>query len=301
MQETAPPAQKVEALAHAIDMFPTALGYALGTSGSQPCPIGPDGVACDGHDLRPYLATVPGGPAAPETLRHSICGHLTKRTTSPNRSRYLLTRPGSIGRCTNPANAACTTSADCQANEFCLGGHCAADVGEIPCTTFTPCPAGAACLGGKCRMGPACLDDTDCNALVGAGFVCAGKPDKWCRNAPNVQCSTRDDCPVCPSFNGNPVPCGRLCEARSLKTYITPGAIAGDQLTDLFLDPDETDLHTGNPSALVTQLSSMTGPYASAIRQMNCCIDDWWPDIVGQSGTLCTTGYSCPADLVCDH
>ncbi|HXJ34974.1 MAG TPA: sulfatase-like hydrolase/transferase [Candidatus Eisenbacteria bacterium] len=301
-QETPqPPAYVSPALAHTVDLLPTALGFALGTPGGNACPVGPDGFACDGHDLRPYFGDAPGGPGAPESLRHSLCGHQTKRTTVPTRNRYLLTRPGAVGRCTKATNAACTTSAECQPGEFCLGGQCAPNVGEVACSTFTPCPAGAACLGGVCRMGPACIDDNDCAGLVGAGYVCAGKSEKWCRNAPNVQCGTSDDCPVCPSVNGNPVPCKRLCEARMLKTYISPGAVASAQLTDLFIDPDETDLHAGNPTSLITQISSMTGPYAGAIRKMNCCIDDWWPDVVAESGTLCTTGYSCPADLVCDH
>jgi hypothetical protein len=34
---------------------------------------------------------------------------------------------------------------------------------------------------------------------------------------------------------------------------------------------------------------------------MNCCIDDWWPEIVAESGTLCTAADSCPADLVCNQ
>ncbi|MGH7895625.1 MAG: sulfatase-like hydrolase/transferase [Candidatus Binatia bacterium] len=303
-EPTPPPPSISHALAHTVDLLPTALGFALGTSGSQSCPLGPDGQVCDGHDLRPYLADAPGGPAAPETLRHSLCGHQTKRTTTPTRNRYLLTRPGSVGRCTNAANVACGTSVDCQVGEFCLGGYCAPDVGQVACSISTPCPAGAACLGGACRMGPACLDDDQCTALVGAGYVCAGKPEKWCRNAPNVQCGSRDDCPVCPDVNGNPVPCGRLCEARSLKLYVSPGSSASVQLTDLFIDPDEKGLHNTDPkdsSSLVSGLSSLTGPYASAIRRMNCCIDDWWPEIVPESGTQCTASYSCPADLVCDQ
>lgn len=299
-QEVAPAARTSEALAHTSDVLPTILGYALGTSGSQDCPVGPDGVACDGRDLRPQLVDAPGGPQAPETLRHALCGHHTKRTTSPTRSRYLLTRPGSVGRCTPAAGQACTVSAECAPGEFCLGGHCAADVAGGGCNAITPCPPGAACLGGQCRLGPACLDDADCTALVGPGYVCAGQAQRWCRNAPNVACTTRDDCPACPSFAGNVVPCGRLCEARSLKLYVSPGSIASVQLADLFLDPDENGLHAGNTPSLVNSLSDTSGPYASAIRQMNCCIDQWWPEIVPESGTLCTSGFTCPADLACN-
>jgi hypothetical protein len=294
------PPQFNPALAHTNDVLPTALGFALGTSGSQACPVGPDGVACDGKDLGGHLATTPGGPGAPETLRHAMCGHQTKRPAAPTRNRFMLTRPGSVGRCTRSANTACTTSGDCGVNEFCVGGFCAPNVGSTPCASNVQCGAGAVCLGQVCRMAPACIDDADCTALVGAGYVCGGKAEKWCRNAPNVACGSNNDCPACPTFGSSPVPCGRLCEARSLKLYVSPGASAPVQLSDLFLDPDEQKLHSGDQTALVTQMSSMSGPYAGAIRRMNCCIDDWWPEIVAQSGTNCTAGYSCPADLVCE-
>jgi hypothetical protein len=298
---TPPPPQYNPALAHTTDILPTALGFALGTSGSQACPLGPDGLACDGKDLGGHLVTAPGGPAAPETLRHSLCGHQTKRTASPTRNRFLLTRPGSVGRCTNASAQACTTAADCGSGQFCAGGFCATDAGETTCTTTAQCPAGATCLGGKCRMAPACTDDSDCTDLVGAGYVCGGKAEKWCRNAPNVACGSNTDCPVCPTFGSSPVPCARLCESRQLKFYVTPGTSANNvQLTDQFLDPDEKDLFTGEPSALVTQMSKLTGPYAGAIRRMNCCVDDWWPEIVAESGTQCTFGNSCPADLACN-
>ena len=80
------------------------------------------------------------------------------------------------------------------------------------------------------------------------------------------------------------------------------------QLTDLFIDPDERGLYgeRGNPisgidpSTLISDLSSVSGPYGGAIRRMNCCIDAWWPEVVATSGTECTAGYSCPADLACD-
>ena len=81
---------------------------------------------------------------------------------------------------------------------------------------------------------------------------------------------------------------------------MSPGSTASVQLADLFLDPDERGLATGDQTKLVTQLSSLTGPYAGAIRRLNCCIDAWWPEIVGESGTQCTLGYSCPADFSCD-
>ena len=304
-QETAPAPQLNPALAHSSDLLPTMLGFALGTSGSQACPVGPDGTPCDGKDLGGHLATTPGGPAAPETLRHAMCGHLTRRPTAAERDRFLLTRPGSVGRCTKSSNSACLTSANCGPGEFCVGNRCAADVGSTPCTTSAQCPAGATCLGEKCRMAPACTADSDCTALVGAGYVCGGKAQKWCRNAPNVSCGTSADCPVCPTFGSSPVPCSRLCEARTLKLYVAPGGPYPTQLTDLFIDPDEKGLYGARaplgvaPYTLISDLSSLSGPYGGAMRRMNCCIDDWWPAIVGQTGTECA-GNSCPADLACD-
>ncbi len=298
--QTPGPAQFNAALAHSVDVLPTVIGFALGTSGSQSCPLSPDGRTCDGKDLGGHLVTTPGGPAAPETLRHALCGHHTKRTTSPTRSRYLLTRPGSVGRCTKATNPSCSTSSDCGAGEFCVGGFCATDADGTGCSSNAQCQPGAACLGGKCRMAPACIDDSDCTAL-GAGYVCGGKAEKWCRNAPDLTCSANSDCPVCPTnFGSSPAPCSRLCEARSLKLYVNPGALASLQLSDLFLDPDEKGLGSGDATTLVGSMSNLSGQYGGAMRKLNCCIDDWWPDIVAESGTQCTTGFSCPADMSCD-
>jgi hypothetical protein len=67
------PPNESPALAHGVDLYPTALGYALGTEGTQLCPKGGNGGSrCDGRDLRPHLVTAPGGAAAPETQRHTI-------------------------------------------------------------------------------------------------------------------------------------------------------------------------------------------------------------------------------------
>jgi hypothetical protein len=304
--QSTPPPQPVEALAHAADILPTVLGYALGTPGPQECPLGAVGTACDGRDLRAHLVTAPGGPAAPQTLRHSLCAHQTSRVTSPGRNRYLLTRPGSVGRCTPSAGAACATAADCQAGEFCVGGHCAPAPAEVECSDAATCPTGAACLGARCRTAPPCLEDDDCAELVGPGWLCGAKEQRWCRNAPNVACVSADDCPVCPSTNGAPIPCGRSCEARILKLYVSSGSDrpGANVLVDLFLDPDEVDRYRGSPldpTLLTTSMSSLTGPYAHSIRRMNCCIDDWWPEQAEESGTLCSDGFSCPADLVCNR
>jgi hypothetical protein len=95
------------------------------------------------------------------------------------------------------------------------------------------------------------------------------------------------------------VPCKRLCEARTFKFYASPGTVPGPELVDLFLDPDERGLHDGT-GPLIKSLSNLSGPFGGTIRRLNCCIDDWWPEIVGESGTLCGAGDACPADLVCE-
>jgi hypothetical protein len=302
-QQAAPPPQNSPAVAHAIDVLPTLLGFALDTPGSQACPVGPDGFACDGRDLRPVLATAPGGPAAPETLRHSLCGHETARPTAPTHNRYLVTRPGSVGRCVSTAGTACASAAQCWAGTFCVGGHCAPDTPESACDGTTACPAGAVCLGNACRAAPACIGDEECDALLGSGYGCVGKAERWCRNAPNASCTQDADCPACPPANGAPVPCSRLCETRVLKLYVG-GSPQPYELGDLFLDPDEQGLHeiipgSGGPETLVKSMTESAG-YASMAGRLNCCIDAWWDGGPG-TPTNCTPGLSCPADLTCNE
>jgi arylsulfatase A-like enzyme len=301
-----PPAQESDALAHAVDVLPTALGFALGTSEGVPCPTSPgNGTPCDGHDLRPYLFTAPGGPAAPEELRHSMCGHQTKRSRSPTRNRYLLTRPGSVGRCTNLAAPSCSSDAQCSATQFCLGGHCMPK-NEPTCSNTAQCPAGALCLGGRCRPAPACVTDVGCGKIFPNGnYACVEAGTHWCQNAPHVMCGTRDDCPSCPMVNGRETPCRRLCEPRLLKAYIKGtdrGGKPNMQIADLFLDPDEVSLHLGPGGSLGTLLGDMSlegGPYQATSETLNCCVDDWWPEVKQQIGTNCKT--SCPANLTCNN
>jgi hypothetical protein len=302
-QETAPPAQESWALGHSTDLLPTILGFARNTPGSEPCPLGSDGTRCDGHDLRPWLATAPGGPAAPETLRHSLCGHWTQRGVSPSRLRYLLTRPGGVGRCTNLDAATCTASSDCGAGSFCLGGHCAPAT-EPSCRRASDCAAGTVCLGGTCQSGPACLSDGDCASLLpGLRTACVDQPKHWCRNDPSVACTTHADCPVCPKINGLDVPCRRVCAPEQLKGYFSgttvPGGSPSAELTDLFRDPDEHGLHGSGRGTLTGDLSRVGGPYSAAISAMNCCVDAWWPAPAAQGGTLCSG--ACPSDLVCNQ
>jgi Sulfatase len=299
--QTPPPVHEVAELAHSTDVLPTALGYALDAPGSQPCPVAQDGTRCDGHDLRPYLSeSSPGGAFAP--LRHSLCGHQTQRPTAPTKLRYLLTRQGSVGRCIDLAAPACADDTACAAGTTCIGGHCATSASPS-CSSGADCAADAVCLGGRCRPAPTCIDDAACADLFPHGSpACVEKETKWCRNAPGVRCGTHADCPACPAGPGSATPpCGRVCLPQQLKLYVAPGGASGAkaELTDLFLDPDEQGLHSGNPGTLVDDMSKTNGRYASTITRLNCCVDDWWPDPALQGGTLCAGG--CPADFTCNQ
>jgi hypothetical protein len=215
----------------------------------------------------------------------------------PTTQRYLLTRPGSVGRCTNLDAAACSTDAQCGPGASCLGGHCTAST-EPACSGSASCPTGALCLGGQCRVAPACVDDATCAALFPTGhFACVESETRWCRNAPNLRCTTNADCPGCPAGPGpTPPPCGRLCEARELKLYVEAPNL---ELADLFLDPDEHGLHAGlaGQGTITRDLSASGTPYMSTMTRLECCVDDWWPQ--GAAGSTCSGG--CPADFTCNE
>jgi len=285
----APPRESHE-LAHATDLLPTFLGWASGTPGTQACPTSPDGTPCDGRDLRAYLR---GAPPPARPLRRALCGHQTERPISATRQRYLLTRPGSVGRCVDARLAACTSTSRCRAGEICLGGRCTPNAAGLACDAATPCPAGSACLGGRCQVGPPCLDDVSCGGLLGASGRCAAREARWCRNAPTQTCNTASDCPACA---GGEVACGRLCEAQQLKLYLEHNA--GASLVDLFADPDEVQRSEGSEAYLA--MSSPNGPYDADLRRLSCCLDAWWPEAIGSS-TLCGPGDSCPADFTCNQ
>jgi hypothetical protein len=282
-----------DALAHSTDVLPSLLGYALDTPpGSEACPTSDfDGTACDGRDLRAQLGAT---PAAATDLRHSLCGHETRRPVRPSRGRYLLTTPGTVGRCTLTSGAACVSDLTCGGGEFCLGGHCVAQGGK-PCGSSASCAAGSICLAGKCQAGPPCVDDATCTGLLGPGGACVAKEQKWCANAPDVACTTRTQCPECPSINGREIACRRLCQPRMLKMY--DNGFNAD-MTDLFLDPDETDLKSPGANSVAAILSNEAGPYGGTIQQFACCLDDWWSEFA--TGALCGGG-SCPAALTCNQ
>jgi len=297
-EEVIPPAQESPALAHSTDLRTTIVGYALGSApGSQLCSLASDGTRCDGKDLRPFLATAPGGMAPPEQLRHAMCGHDTSKSTVPTQNRYLITREGSVGRCTNLDAAACVSDAQCGASASCIGGRCMPRFGPA-CITQAQCPAGSACLGQKCRVAPACIDDVDCAGLFpGGNYTCVERDTRWCRNDPSVRCTTRADCPVCPDGGA----CGRVCEPRRLKFYFSPNSgDKGVEMSDLFLDPDEDGLHQPKigSTKFLHEISKLDGPYGTTIKRANCCVDDWWPAPAVNS-TQCAGG--CPADLTCNQ
>jgi hypothetical protein len=289
------------AVAHSTDILPTVLGMALDTKGPQECPSSEDGTRCDGRDLRAQLKTNPAGPAPASDLRHALCGHHTQRATTASRQRYLLTRPESVGRCVPSSAPACESSADCAEGAACIAGRClAASAGS--CGKTSACPVGAACIAGQCRTAPSCVNDGDCKGLLpGQEATCGAKGASYCRNAPEIGCGSADDCPVCPSVNGAALACGRVCEPKLLKLYLSIGG--SPELVDLAADPDEQGRFTGpnDPAKIaIQQMSSTSGPYARTIRDMTCCIDDWWPD-GARGGTLCDARSACPADLLCNQ
>jgi len=300
-QTTTPPPAPYEspAVAHSTDLLPTIVGLARGEQGRQSCPASDDGTLCDGRDLRAQLKGLSQVPAPAADLRHALCGHQTQRGTAPSRARYLLTRPDSVGRCVLPTAPACSSDAQCASGRSCVAGRCiVATVGG--CGTVGGCQPGAACIGGKCQPAPVCLTDATCGRLLpGQGATCQAKGAKWCRNAPTRQCGTNADCPVCPSVNGRQLPCGRVCEPHLLKMYVSSSGIDA-QLEDLFADPDENERFSGKDNARLRQMSDPSGPYGDEVRQMACCIDDWWP-AGARGGTLCGAADACPADLVCNR
>ena len=107
-------------------------------------------------------------------------------------------------------------------------------------------------------------------------------------------------------MNGRELPCGRVCEPHMLKFYVSPamtnGRLPSPELTDLFLDPDEVAIHEGfhgSIGTVVGDMSRLDGPYGDTLRLLNCCVDDWWPEIAATGGTRCNG--TCPADLTCNQ
>src|SRR5262249_61838472 len=113
-----------------------------------------------------------------------LAGHPPHAPTPPTPRRYPLTRPGSVGRCTDLSAPGCATDAQCGAGSTCLGGHCTSGV-ESACSGPGQCPNGAACLGGRCRVAPACIDDANCAPpLPGGPFPLLEPETRWGRHPP---------------------------------------------------------------------------------------------------------------------
>ena len=181
--------------------------------------------ACDGKDLRPWVfpASTAGTPAAP--LRHALCGHHTQRPTAPTMQRYLLTRPGSVGRCTDLDGASMRNRCRLRSRARSVSAATArrAPSPRAPDRSSAPADRRAwAAAAGWADPRAASTMRTARPIFPGGHFACAEPETKWCRNAPDVRCGIDADCPVCPAGPGpTPPPCSRLCEARQLKLYIS--------------------------------------------------------------------------------
>ena len=230
-------------LAHAIDLLPTFADYAGIT-----LPRGREG-----RSLAPYLSATP--PSAP--LRNTLCGHDVKGL-SPKSDRYIVPRPGAVGRCVPSTGTSCSTDGDC---------------------------ASGVCLLGTCGSGVLCLDQLDCPGGEDCGF----RGQKWCRfghnpvtepavpgpdHQPAVACAADADCIAgCPA--SDPIYC--TCEYRQVKVYKT--ADGRRPLMDLFVDPDEPGL-----SQPLRKLGPQPGdvpngpgtPAAHLADRLGCCLDRWW-------------------------
>ena len=183
-QEVTPPAQESNALAHAVDVYATAVGYALGTPGASSVPWRPTAAAAMARTSDRILLSAPGGPAPRRRCAVRCAGTTPSGPRQPTDFRYLLTREGSVGRCTNLAAPSCNDNGDCSGGAVCVGGHCAPG-SEPACSTTAQCPAGAVCFGAKCRAGPSCIEDADCaNLFPGQSYACVEKDTRWCRNDP---------------------------------------------------------------------------------------------------------------------
>ena len=109
-------------------------------------PALPDGPgrrrAATARTSRGHLVTTPGGPAAPESLRRALCGHDTKRSTSPDRTALPADARQAASDAARRPRPACThATPSARAGAFCLGGHCAPSV-EPGCTSNARLPAG---------------------------------------------------------------------------------------------------------------------------------------------------------------
>lgn len=199
-----PPRQNFEAV-HSNDILPTVLNYATlerdnGTARKTvDCPASPEAgrrgtsERCDGLDLATRLFGTNGLVDTTDGVRDHLCGHLTKKVSSPEKKRFLVTGHWRTGRCLPPAGTACSqlpwgfnydvlfdsstgshatfaaTSAGTEAECTNEGGRCCPGVNPARrCPEDPPSPPSCAeqdkvgiCLMGKCRAAPPCVAGVD--------------------------------------------------------------------------------------------------------------------------------------------
>jgi hypothetical protein len=331
------------AVAHAADLMPTIVGYAMGTD-HQSCPQtlipNPNGgvyttgyyESCDGLPLQRQLYTSSSSPPdTPDQLRGSLCAHQTVNEKKAEPVRYLVTRPGTVGRCYQTSAATCSTPADCSVQ--CVSGQCP---GGGQCNTGADC---VACIEGRCttartnwsmagdpnsptynpilaareQVAPPCTVKADCDALLPTdSYDCGAKGRLWCRSNPNIDCTA--DSTVCSASCTAGQPCDAVCESHVLKLYV--GQDGKQALTDLLYDPDEVspasgaDKKLGILGGLATNSvakamtiqgdgSHVTGGYQTLAQGLNCCLDNWWLPVVGTLSGVCSSSNHCPTGLSC--
>jgi hypothetical protein len=335
------PVRSSPALAHAVDIFRTVQGLAIDEPGNntlEPSDCteveGQNSVECRGRDLRPFLFKDDASRPPPENLRPALCGHRTQKPDAATTDRYLLTRPGTVGRCVfgNPPSVEppsaqllheCTDDAECQesAQGTCVGGSAPG----TSCAADPQCAGGVCkivsglCLGGYCQPNPPCVDDDVCTAL-GGGWRCALEEDRWCRvsrsdGAPPKLADVNTKCTPC-SSSGD---CGQYgtctdgwctnptcpaCVPQTLKLYVNGASdTAKTVLTDLFLEPDEVSdgvLSKTSSSPVARSISRNDSKYAGTISMLHQCINDWWG---GRNGTQfarpAITTATCKQQFAC--
>ena len=252
-------------VASAIDIMPTLLAYAGGTTPSDRA----------GRDLRRWIDT-----PSPTPVRRALCGTDVK-SQNGTAARYLLPRGGAIGQCSAPSAMPCSTDLNCSGAALCAEtGSCAVPAPD-PCVDDADCAASEVCRFKDrrwCSGSPlhACTNDSQCKATC-----------KTCSKAPSLTCADGFDCGSlgpCVDAPGDKLAC--TCGVRRVKVY-TDLLGAQQRLTDLLSDPDE--------AGLINNVAAVAGASKLANR-LRCCLDQWWLP-PGQAAANCPGG--CDARVDC--